>query len=56
VLFFGLVLVYPFNVISISAIIYLLMLPISFVHYQKLKKQNEGQNSIDEDDELEDIL
>ena len=56
VLFFGLVLVYPFNVISISAIIYLLMLPISFIHYQKLKKQNEGQNSINEDDELEDIL
>ena len=56
VLFFGLVLVYPFNVISISAIIYLLMLPISFIHYQKLKKQNEGQNSVDEDDDLEDIL
>ncbi len=56
VLFFGLVLVYPFNVISISAIIYLLMLPISFIHYQKLKKQNEGQNSSDEDDDLEDIL
>ena len=34
VLFFGLLLVYPFNVISISAIIYLFMLPISFMHYQ----------------------
>ncbi len=34
VLFFGLLLIYPFNVISISAIIYLGMLPISFVHYQ----------------------
>ena len=56
VLFFGLILVYPFNVISISTIIYLLMLPISFIHYQKLKKQNEGQNSVDEDDDLEDIL
>ena len=56
VLFFGLVLVYPFNVISISAIIYLLMLPISFIHYQKLKKQNEGHNSLDEEDDLEDIL
>ena len=56
VLFFGLLLIYPFNVISISAIIYLGMLPISFFHYQQLKKQNEDQNYKDEDDDLEDIL
>jgi len=56
VLFFGLLLIYPFNVISISAIIYLGMLPISFFHYKKLKKQNEDQNYKDEDDDLEDIL
>ncbi len=56
VLFFGLLLIYPFNVISISAIIYLSMLPISFFHYQKLKKQNEGQNFKDDEDDLEDIL
>jgi CDP-diacylglycerol--serine O-phosphatidyltransferase len=54
VLFFGLLLIYPFNVIAISAIIYLLMLPISFFYYQKLKKQN--QDSIEEDDDLEDVL
>ena len=56
VLFFGLLLIYPFNVISVSALIYLTMLPISFFHYQKLKKQNEGQNYDDEDDDLEDCL
>ena len=56
VLFFGLLLVYPFNVISISAIIYLFMLPISFIHYQKLKKQNEHSNYKDEDEDLEDVL
>ena len=56
VLFFGLLLIYPFNVIAISAIIYLAMLPISFFHYQKLKKQNEDQNFRDEDDDLEDVL
>ena len=56
VLFFGLLLIYPFNVISISAIIYLGMLPISFFHYQKLKKQKEDQSYKDEDDDLEDIL
>jgi CDP-diacylglycerol--serine O-phosphatidyltransferase len=55
VLFFGLLLIYPFNVIAISAIIYLLMLPISFFHYQKLKKINADSNSTDDDD-LEDVL
>ncbi len=56
VLFFGLLLIYPFNVISLSAIIYLAILPVSFFHYQRLKKQNEDQNFNDEDDDLEDIL
>ena len=55
VLFFGLLLIYPFNVIAISSIIYLLMLPISFFHYQKLKKQHADNNAVDEDD-LEDVL
>ena len=53
VLFFGLLLVYPFIFISISAIIYLLMLPISFFHYQKLKKKNDDK---EEDEDLEDVL
>ena len=56
VLFFGLLLIYPFNVIAISTIVYLLILPISFFHYKKLKKQNEDQNFRDEDDDLEDVL
>ena len=55
VLFFGLLLIYPFIVISISAIIYLFLLPISFFHYQKLKKQNDDKDHI-EDDDLEDVL
>jgi len=56
VLFFGLLLIYPFNLIAISAIVYLAMLPISFFHFQKLKKQNEDLNFRDEDDDLEDVL
>ena len=56
VLFVGLLLIYPFNVMSISAIAYLLILPISFFHYQKLRKQNQDINSIDEDDDFEDEL
>ena len=55
VLFFGLLLIYPFNVIAISSIIYLLMLPISFFHYQKQKKQH-ADNNLVEDDDLEDVL
>tara|TARA_E500000178_G_scaffold306921_1_gene319481 strand:- start:1181 stop:1987 length:807 start_codon:yes stop_codon:yes gene_type:complete len=56
VLFFGLLLIYPFNVITISALIYLAMLPISYFHYQKLKKLNEDQNLNGDDDDQEDIL
>ena len=56
VLFFGLLLIYPFNMLSVSAVVYLLMLPISFFHYQKLKKQNEDQNFKDDEEDLEDIL
>ena len=55
VLFFGLLLIYTFNVIALSTIIYLLLLPISFVHYQKTKKQHENDR-IQDDDDLEDIL
>jgi CDP-diacylglycerol--serine O-phosphatidyltransferase len=55
VLFFGFILIYPFIAISISAIIYLLMLPISYFHYNKLKKQNADKPNM-EDDDFEDIL
>ena len=56
VLFFGLLLIYPFNVIAISSMIYLFMIPISFFHYQKLKKQNIDKNFGEDDDDLEDVL
>ena len=55
VLFFGLLLIYTFDVIAISAIIYLLLLPISFFHYQKLKKHHEN-DKFQDDDDLEDVL
>jgi len=56
ILFFGLLLIYTFDVITISSAIYLLMLPISFIHYQKLKKQNEHENITEDNEDLEDIL
>ena len=55
VLFFGLLLIYTFNVIAISAAIYVLLLPISFFHFQKIKKQHEN-DKIQDDDDLEDVL
>ena len=55
ILFFGLLLIYTFEVISISSIIYLLILPISFFHYQKMKKIHENEKFQDEED-LEDVL
>ena len=55
VLFFGLLLIYTFNVIAISSIIYLSLIPISFFHYQKMKKIHENDKFQDEDD-LEDVL
>ncbi len=55
VLFFGLLLIYTFNVIAISAIIYIFVLPISFLHFQKIKKQHEN-DKIQDDDDLEDEL
>ena len=56
VLFFGLLLIYTFNVIAISALIYLSLLPISFVHFQRLTKNNNNENAQDNDDDLEDVL
>ena len=55
ILSFGLLLVYPFTVLSVSTIIYLLLFPFSFFHFQKLKKQNEDKNHT-EDDDFEDVL
>ena len=54
VLYFGLLLIYTFNAIVISGLIYFIMIPISFVHYTKLSKNFKDQNTSNE--EHEDIL
>ena len=54
VLFFGALLVYTFKVLAISSFIYLCLIPISYFHYKKIKKE---KNIIsDNDEDLEDIL
>ncbi len=54
VLFFGLLLIYNFNTIFISGLVYILFIPISIVHYYKIKKRFKTQ--MDDNDEHEDIL
>ena len=52
--YFGLLLIYTFNAIVISGLIYFIMIPISFIHYNKLSKNLKEQNISNE--EHEDIL
>ena len=54
VLYFGLLLIYTFNAIVISGLIYFILIPVSFIHYNKLSKNLKEQNISNE--EHEDIL
>ena len=57
VLFFGLLLIYTFEILAVSSLIYLLLIPISFFNYQKIKKdKNDTIENEDENENLEDIL
>ena len=56
VLFFGLLLFYTFKILALSGLVYLILIPISFFHYKKIKKQNTADVSKDENEDLEDIL
>ena len=54
ILYFGLLLIYTFNTIVISGIIYLFIIPVSILHYYHIKKKFKIQFDDSEDDE--DIL
>ena len=54
VLYFGLLLIYTFNAIVISGLIYFIMIPISLMHYNKSSKKFKEQDIAN--DEHEDIL
>ena len=54
VLFFGALLVFTFKILAISSLLYLCLIPISYFHYKKIKK--EKNITSDRDEELEDIL
>ena len=55
VLLFGLLLIFPFNVIALGSAFYLLGIPLSIFHYFKLKKGSLVKN-LSTDDEPEDML
>ena len=50
VLFFGLLLIYPFKVIFVSGFIYLGLIPISFLHYRKINKQKSVDQAKNDED------
>ena len=52
--YFGLLLIYTFNTIVISGLIYFIMIPVSLIQYNKLSKNFKEQNISNE--EHEDIL
>jgi len=54
VLFFGLLLIYTYNVIVISSLLYLALIPFSIFHFHKLNKKFVNENT--DNEEHEDIL
>jgi len=51
ILFFGLLLIYTYNVIVVSTLIYLLLIPISLFHFRRLSKKFSHVNQDNEDQE-----
>ena len=56
VLFFGSLLVYTFKTLAISILLYLCLIPVSYFHYKKIKKEKNISDDMDESTDLEDIL
>ena len=56
VLFFGALLVYTFKILAISTLLYLCLIPVSYFHYKKIKKEKNITMDMSESDDLEDIL
>jgi CDP-diacylglycerol--serine O-phosphatidyltransferase len=56
VIFFGALLVYTFKILALTSFLYLCLIPISYFHFRKIKKEKNIINEKNEDEELEDIL
>ncbi len=55
VLLFGLLLIFPFKVLVIGCVFYLFLIPVSILHFLKLKKGFKNENKLN-DQEPEDVL
>ena len=55
-LYFGLVFVYTFEVLFITGIIYLCTIPISYLHFRKIKNKEKILKRVEDIDETEDVL
>ena len=55
-LYFGLVLVYTFEVLFITGVVYLSAIPISYFHYRKLNNKEKILKQTQDIDEIEDVL
>ena len=56
VLFFGLLLIYTFKVLTLAVFLYICLVPISYFHYKKINKLKNVDSTKNENTELEDIL
>ena len=56
VLFFGALLVYTFKILALSVFIYLCLIPISYLHFKKIRKKKNIITEKNENEEFEDIL
>ena len=56
VLFFGALLVYTFKILALSCFVYLCLIPVSYFHFKKIKKEKNTIPEKNDSEELEDIL
>ena len=54
-LYFGLLIFFTFKILFVTGVIYLLFIPISAIHYKKLKKERKDIDNFD-DEIHEDML
>ena len=53
-IYISVIIYYPFEILFLTGLVYIFLIPISYFHHKKLNKKFSNEN--DEDDEIEDIL